>query len=160
MAIEKIPLTEFGDHFCVIEGLEHVYRNSDFRTHQVFSIMSSGGRCKIHNFIQCRTPEVRRKLQLQYPDDIRGCAVSLLEQALPDLGFGLGDIHRDAPSLVLDKPLERGPRHDQVRFRSASVESWVKNNCSGDVLAVTSPRWIRLSFELEDDFILTRLKFC
>jgi hypothetical protein len=149
--IERLKLSELSDaHFCAIAGEEKFLRSKNYRSLLV-ETWQSGDSSKTINIVQVASAEARMKLKFMYAEDCSGVAPSMIERVLKRFQFGLGDIRPRAPYLVVD--------HDEIGMTAAKLVRWMKQNLQSDALIIEGKHTSRVSFESENDFMLTRLRF-
>ena len=150
LVIDRISLKLVCDAlFVSIDGVEKRLRTPDYRTLTIHQWQTSR-RKNVLNIVQLKRPAAMQKIALQYPDEAQTIAVSMAETLMEEFEFGFGDIREGAPYLVLE--------HDRVGS-AAKLVKWLKKNAQGDVLTVEGSKRTRVSFDNENDFVLTRINF-
>lgn len=147
--IDRIKLSTLSEtHFCAIDDPVRI-RTKTCRTLYVETRQTAGRPASVVNIVQCRDYDALRDMQLRYADDCRGVANSFIEHVLGDLAFGLGDIRRNAHSLIIDS----------AYGTPSKVAAWLKKNCTDDVVFLEGRRVSRASFNSDDDYLLAKINF-
>lgn len=148
--LTRIPLKSVCEgSFVAIENTDTRWNNRDYKTLCV-TIWGTARETKILNIVQVRSPSVKRQLAIAHMDSINLVSTSVVENLLDELTFGFGDVREGAPFLVVDHSSTGSP---------AQMAKWLKGNTQGAVLALEGKRRSKLSFDLMDDFILTKIRF-
>lgn len=147
--IERIKLTTLSEtHFCAINDAAR-YRTKDHRTLYVEKRKTVGRPQRVVNIVQCRDYDALRVMQLKYADECHGVSNSFIEDVLGNLAFGLGDIRRRAHSLVFDAS----------HGTPSKIATWLKKNCTDDVVFLEGKTAARASFNSDDDYLLAKINF-
>lgn len=152
MNLTRIKLRDIIDErFCLIDE-NRQFHNRDYRTLMLFKTEDARKRASVFNLLEVRSRTVIDKLRFRFSaDSTFRPAISMVQHRFDLLSFGWSDVTKDARWAVFSSK--------KTGYSPARLAKWLRDHCAGDALILEGSTEARVSFALEDDYFLAKLRF-